>query len=46
MTKKPIWIGAAIVVVGGVVAGVALRGVNDESLQVQSAKVDRQKIVQ
>ncbi len=46
MKKKPIWIGAAIVVVGGVVAGLALRGGNDETLQVQTAKVDRQKIVQ
>ena len=46
MKKKPIWIGAAIVVVGGVVAGVALRGGDDETLEVQTAKVDRQKIVQ
>lgn len=47
MKKKRIWIGAAIVVVvGGVVAGVALRGGKDEALEVQTAKVDRQKIVQ
>lgn len=47
MKKKRIWIGAAIVVVvGGVVAGAALRGGKDEALEVQTAKVDRQKIVQ
>lgn len=47
MKKKRIWIGAVIVVVvGGVVAGAALRGGKDEALEVQTAKVDRQKIVQ
>ncbi len=47
MKKKLIWIGAAIVVVaGGVIAGVALRGGDDETLEVQTARVDRQKIVQ
>ena len=47
MKKKPIiWIGAAVVVVGGVGAGLALRGGNEETLEVQTAQVDRQKIVQ
>lgn len=47
MKKKRLLIGAAIVVVvGGVVGGMALRGGNDKALEVQTAKVDRQKIVQ
>lgn len=47
MKKKAIWIGAAGVVIAGVViAGVAMRGGDDETLEVQTAKVDRQKIVQ
>lgn len=46
MKKKIIWIGAAVVVVGAVGAGLALRGGDDEMLEVQTAKVDRQKIVQ
>jgi HlyD family secretion protein len=46
MKKKPLWIGGVIVVLGAAVAGVALRGGNDETLEVQTAEVDRQKIVQ
>ncbi|MCK5406150.1 MAG: efflux RND transporter periplasmic adaptor subunit, partial [Candidatus Krumholzibacteria bacterium] len=47
MKKKPLLIGgAAVVVVAAVVAAVALRGGGDEALEVQTAKVDRQKIVQ
>lgn len=47
MKKKPILIGAAIVVVaGGVIAALAMRGGGEEALQVQTAKVSRQKIVQ
>jgi len=46
MKKKFLWIGAPIVVVGIVLGGMALRGGGDEALKVQTAKVDRQKIVQ
>jgi HlyD family secretion protein len=46
LKKKPLWIGLAVVVVGGVVTGAALRGRDDGTLAVQTAKVDRQKIVQ
>jgi HlyD family secretion protein len=47
MKKKPLLIGgAAVVVVVAVVAAVALRGGGEEALEVQTAKVDRQKIVQ
>ncbi|UCG50882.1 MAG: efflux RND transporter periplasmic adaptor subunit [Candidatus Latescibacterota bacterium] len=46
MKRKPLLIGAAIVVVGGAIGGVALRGGDDKILEVQTAKVDRQKIVQ
>src|SRR6266850_4244394 len=46
MKKRIILIGAAIVVVGGVVGGMALRGRGDKTPVVQAAKVGRQKIVQ
>ncbi|MDH3216956.1 MAG: efflux RND transporter periplasmic adaptor subunit [Candidatus Krumholzibacteria bacterium] len=47
MKKKTIWIGAAIVVVVGAVAGgVALRSGDDETLEVQTDKVDRRKIIE
>jgi HlyD family secretion protein len=47
MKKKPLWIGgAAVVVVGGVVAALMLGSKGEETLQVQTAKVERQKIVQ
>jgi HlyD family secretion protein len=46
MKKKFLWIGAPIVVVGLVLGGLAMRGGGDEALEVQTAKVDRQKIVQ
>ena len=47
MRRKPLLIGAAVVVVvGGVIGVVALRGGDDKALEVQTAKVDRQKIVQ
>ena len=47
MRKKPLWIGAAaVIVVGGVVATMALRGRGTGELEVQTALVDRQKIVQ
>jgi len=46
MKKKPILIGAAIVVVVGVVSGMTLRGHGSKTPEVQTAKVARQKIVQ
>jgi HlyD family secretion protein len=47
MKRKPLLIGAAVVVVvGGVVLGMILRGRNPDTLVVQTAKVGRQKIVQ
>ncbi|MGH7680413.1 MAG: efflux RND transporter periplasmic adaptor subunit [Candidatus Eiseniibacteriota bacterium] len=44
--KKPLLIALGALVVIGAVAGAALRGRGDKSLEVQSAKVERQKIVQ
>ncbi|HEU4335240.1 MAG TPA: biotin/lipoyl-binding protein, partial [Candidatus Eisenbacteria bacterium] len=44
--RKLILIGAAVVVVAGVVTGMALKGKGEKNLEVQTAKVDRQKIVQ
>ncbi len=46
MKKKPLWIGVAVLVVIAGVSGAAMRGRGEKSLEVQSAKVDRQKIVQ
>ena len=47
MKKKKILIGAGIVVAVGVgFATLAMRGRGDQSIQVQTAKVSRQKIVQ
>jgi HlyD family secretion protein len=47
MKKKVLWIGATVVVLaGGVVGGVALRGRGEQSLTVQTAKVSRQTITQ
>jgi len=47
MKRKRLWIGAAAVVVAGVVVtGMALRGRGDGTLEVQTGKVGRQKIVQ
>jgi HlyD family secretion protein len=46
MKKKLLWIAGAVVVVGGAISVVALRGGGDAALEVQTAKVDRQKIVQ
>jgi len=46
MKKKTLLIGAVIVVVAVIAAGLAMRGGGDEQLEVQTAKVDRQKIVQ
>ncbi len=46
MKKKPLLIGAAVVVVGVVVLGVALKGRKHDDPVVQTAKASRQKIVQ
>ena len=47
MKRKFLWIGAAVVVVaGGAVALMAFRNGGDDTLSVQTAKVERQKIVQ
>jgi HlyD family secretion protein len=47
MKKKPLWIGAGVVVVLAAVTGaIALKGREEKSLAVQTAKVDRQKIIQ
>jgi HlyD family secretion protein len=46
MKRKPMWIGAAVVVVGGLIATAALRNGEKKALEVETAKVDRQKIIQ
>ena len=46
MKKKPLLIGAAVLLVVAIVAGAAMRGRGDKPMDVQSAKVSRQKIVQ
>jgi HlyD family secretion protein len=46
MKKKALWIGAAVVVVGGAVAGMKMLGGGVKTLEVQTATADRQKIVQ
>ncbi len=46
MKKKVVIIGAAVLVVAVAVTGMALRGRGEKTLEVQTAKVERQKIVQ
>lgn len=46
MKRKYLLIGAAIVVAGGITGGLVLRGRSHKPLEVQTSKVDRQKIVQ
>src|SRR5213594_3354725 len=46
MKKKPILIGAGILLVVAVVSGMAMRGRGNKTPEVQTAKVVRQKIVQ
>jgi HlyD family secretion protein len=46
MKKRILWIGGAVVVLVAVLAGVAFRDGGDEALEVQTARVHRQKIVQ
>ena len=46
MKKKLLWIGVPVVVAAVVIGAMAMRGGGDETLEVQTAKVDIQKIVQ
>lgn len=46
MKKKPLLIGVAVLVVVALGAGAAMRGRGQKPLEVQTAKVDRQRIVQ
>jgi HlyD family secretion protein len=46
MKRKYLLIGAAVVVAGSVLGGAVLRGRAHKPMEVQTAKVDRQKIVQ
>lgn len=46
MKRKPLWIGITAVVVVGAVTGIALSRRRDKPFEVQTAKVQRQKIVQ
>ena len=46
MKRKYLLVGAAIVIAGGISGGLVLRGRAHKPLEVQTSKVDRQKIVQ
>ena len=46
MKKKILWISIPVLVVGAVLGGLAMRRGGDEVLEVQTAPVDHQKIVQ
>jgi len=46
MKRKPLLIGGAILLVGVLVTGMAMRGHGEKAMDVQTAKVSRQKIVQ
>ncbi|HEU4726224.1 MAG TPA: efflux RND transporter periplasmic adaptor subunit, partial [Candidatus Eisenbacteria bacterium] len=46
MKKKPLLIGAAVLLVAVIVTGMAMRGRGNKPPEVQTAKVSRQKIVQ
>ena len=46
MKRKPLWIGIGVVVVVGALGGMTLKGRRAKPLEVQTGKVDRQKIVQ
>src|SRR5512139_3383181 len=46
MKRKPLWIGIGVVVVVGALGGMTLKGRRATPLEVQTGKVDRQKIVQ
>ena len=44
MKRKYLLVGAAIVIAGGISGGLVLRGRAHKPLEVQTSKVDRQKI--
>jgi len=46
LKKKPLLIGAGVLLVAVLVSGMALRGRGEKPLEVEAGKVDRQKIVQ
>ena len=46
MKKKPLLIGAGMVVVAGVLGGLALRGGGEKPMEVQTTEVSREKIVE
>ena len=46
MKRRVLWVGAAILVVGGIVLAIVVRKGGQRSPVVQTAKVARQKIVQ
>jgi HlyD family secretion protein len=46
MKKRVLWIAGAVVVIGGVAGGVALRNREDKLPEVETAKVERRNIVQ
>ena len=46
MRRKRLWIALAVVAVAGILAGAAFRARREKPLEVQTAKVERQKIVQ
>lgn len=46
MKRKYVWIGAVTVIVAGIAAGAAVRSRGEKPLEVQTAKVNRSRIVQ
>jgi HlyD family secretion protein len=46
MKRKYIWIGAAVVALAGIAVGASYRARGEKPLEVQTAKVDRNKIIQ
>lgn len=46
MKRRVLWIAGAVVVVGGVAGGIAIRGREDKLPEVETAKVERNNIVQ
>ncbi len=46
MRRRVLWVGAALVVVAAVSVGLAIRGRGPKALEVQTAKVSRQEVVQ
>jgi HlyD family secretion protein len=46
MKKRILWIGVAVLVVGGVAGGIALKNRGPKDLEVQTARAERQRVVQ